>query len=653
MRNLALAPLLDMQLSFRIAILFLLFVGITPIIAQEESLESILENLQNEANINLAMEDLERIINFPIDLKNASAQELLELPTINLELAENIRLHFKNNPNSTIQELTNKLKLSRIQVQILNLATSNTNKTQNENISKDKVSNGFRYYSRMSFDNLNSINSKDGYKGNAYDNTNKLFLSLNSMKTQIGIATKKDYYEPNNFDNISGFAKINMDKYNLNLGNFQISSSNGLVFGRGMSANKGTTDNDLISNNTTKVNSYTGTSDYLPFRGIALSYGTNTKSNAFGVVFASSKQVAFSLDSIGNGKTLQKSGLYRDSMEINRKQNTTITEFGASAEIDLSNVFIGFNYITTVYNRLINIDNQLLKQTSNISIFIRDNSSHPKFIFEIARDFQSNFAVNGTYRIDYKNGNVLGFARYYGENYRAMYSRAFGEYSNNQNELGFYLANELNINKFQLYSYIDVFSQSTRDLELPLKKSGYELFQSIKTIFGEKLNAKLVLRFKKQNDYQKVDFIYKQDDREKFQSRIEFETKHIEKVNVKFWLSFNQFNSQNNSAQGAEIGFDLKYRPFEETMIGVRYSHFSIDSFDAAIWSYEQIYPNFGFSPILTGYGNRNQIYINQKVGENLRLWLRYLDYSSLKLSSDEFEQVANNKFNLQLDINF
>lgn len=650
----ALAPLLDMQLSFRFVILILLFVGTSNMLSQEESLESILANLQNESNITLAMEDLERIMNFPIDLRSASKQDLIELPTINIELAEDISFHFKNNPNSTIQELANKLKLSRIQIQILNLATSNSKKTTNEEFKSSKVGNSFRYYSRMSFDNLNSINSKDGYQGNAYDNTNKLFLSLNSMNTQIGIATKKDYYEPNSIDNITGFVKLKMDGFNLHLGNFQINSANGLVFGRGMTANKGTTDNDIISNSATKVNSYTGTSDYLPFRGIAFYDGTTIKSTSFGLLlFVSNKQVSYSLDSNGNGQTLQRSGLYRDSNEISRKGNTSISEIGTCIEFGTNYIISGLNFIGSLYSREINFDNRLLNITTNASLFLRENSPHPKFILEIARDFQSNYAVNGTYRFDYQKGNVLGFARYYGKNYRAMYSRALGEYSNNQNELGFYLANELNLENYTLYLYLDVFSQSSRDIELPLQKKGYELFQSIKTSFSDKLNAKLVLRFKKQNDYQKIDFVYKQDDREKFQSRIEFESKSIETLTLKFWLAYNQFNSQLSKANGSEIGFDLKYRPFEETMIGIRYSHFSIDSFDAAIWSYEQIYPNYGFSPVLTGYGNRNQIYINQKVGENLRLWLRYLDYSSLKFSLDEFEQVANNKFNLQMDINF
>lgn len=643
-----------MQLNFKQVILILFLTVNFQSFSQEESLEDILENLQNESNITLAMEDLERIINFPIDLRTASKQDLLELPTINLKLANEIINYIKNNPKANIQNLKNDLKLSKIQFQILNLATMNSVNNKKSQEFSSKVSNSFRYYSRMSFDNFNSINSTEGYQGKAYDNTNKLFLSLNSINSQFGIATKKDFFEPNDFDNIAGFFKYTQNDLGLHLGNYQISSANGLVFGRGMSANKGTTDNDLISNNSSKINSYTGTSDYLPFRGIAVSYGANSKSKAFGIIaFASSKQVTYSLDSNDNGRTLQKSGFYRDSAEIVRKHNTTMTEFGASAEISLSNFQIGANYVSTIYSRLVNIDNRLLNITTNASLFIRDNNSHPKFIFEIARDYNSNYALNGTYRIDYKNGNVLGFARFYSENYRAMYSRAFSEYSNNQNELGFYLANELSLNTFSLYSFIDVYSQSIRDLELPLKRNGYELFQSIKTSFSPKVNAKLVIRFKKQNDYQKDKFVYQANDWEKFQSRIEFETKSIEKVNVKFWVALNRFNSQLNSANGSEIGFDLKYRPFEETMIGVRYSHFSIDSFDAAIWSYEQIYPNFGFSPVLTGYGNRNQIYINQKVGENLRLWIRYLDYSSLKLSAEEFEQIANNKFNLQLDFNF
>ncbi len=650
----ALVLLLGMQLSFRIAITTLLFFLCVPLYSQEESLENILENLQNEANITLVMEDLERIINFPINLKKSTSQELLELPTIDLKLAEKIVESFKRNPFISLQKLKLDLKLSNIQFQILNLATINSIKEETKQSNSSKVSNNFRYYSRMSFDNLNSINTSDKFQGKAYDNTNKLFLSLNSINTQIGIATKKDYYEPNNFDNISGFVNVKMSDYSLYMGNFQISSANGLVFGRGMSANKGATDNDLIINNSTKVNSYSGTSDYIPFRGIAASFGGQSKTSTFGLLaFASSKNVTYSLDSNSNGRTLQKSGLYRDSAEIIRKYNTSITEFGASAEIGLSDVLLGVNYINSLYSRFLNIENKLLNLTSNVSIFLRDNSNQPSFLFEIARDVNSNYAINGTYKIDYQSGNILGFARYYGQNYRAMYSRAFGEYSNNQDEIGLYLANEYATEKLSLYTYIDVFAKSKSDLELPIKKQGYELFQSVKTNYRNKINAKLVLRFKKQNDYLKDNSIYKADDSEKFQSKIEFETKSIEKLNIKFWIAFNRFNTQNSESKGTEIGFDLKYRPFENTLIGARYSHFSVDSFDAAIWSYEQIYPNYGFSPVLTGYGNRNQIYINQKVGENLRLWFRYLDYNSLKYSSEEFEQVANNKFNLQLDINF
>lgn len=607
----------------------------TLLIAKDINLDELLDELRNQEGINLTIDEIDYYINLKLNLNKTTVNKLSTLPTIDKLAAQDVLEAVKKYED--LETALASTALSNIQKNIILLCSYIPKSNNNEIIFQNRLSLS---------EPKDIINLTENNR--AFDNNVKLFGKVESINAKFGFSANKDIGESNLFDTKTMFADYNSEPLQIIVGNFRISSSEGLVFGRTFDVLKGTRN---FNNNPIILRGFNSEMVHTAFSGISSNYSYQFEKSSIMVSgIYSNRYLSSTLDSLNNVSSVYRLGYFRDSTELSKKENLHEVLLGGIVNYRYDNISIGLNLLNFNYSNLLKIrTNDFQSKFTNFSIFGAYETDGLRLSSELAFDNDENPAIIGKLNYVLNGNSITGLIRYYSKEYNSIYASSFSEYSRRNNEFGVYLSYEYNTKAINNFTFFDYFRE-LETINQVVSKRGYELFNQT-NIRINKDNLSLNIRMKNltggisSNDNLIINESYRTT------ARLQYEYFANDLLKIRFGTQYTNYSTQAASNNGYEIGLRLNYKIEENLNVIAMASSYSIDDFDAALWSYEQIFPTLGFVALLNGRGERLQIAINYKFLNFVSMWVRYMQNSYLSNTTLPAEKIKSERLNLQLQL--
>ena len=268
--------------------------------------------------------------------------------------------------------------------------------------------------------------------------------------------------------------------------------------------------------------------------------------------------------------------------------------------------------------------------------------------------------VSASFAFD-KNFSFVTLIRNYPRNFRNIHSFGFGENSGaTKNEFGIYTGINWRTVIGEINFYFDQFKFPYATFENPLPSSGNEFLFDLRSKPFNKIETNLRFKYEKKEISEKIEnlesvlprlrqaaraeVIYEVSKKLRLKSRIEINNYAVPKINVEeFGLMAFQ---------------DVRFSPLENLSIDSRIILFQTDSFNSAIYEYENDLTGILSNVALYGKGVRWYFKIKYKPIKILSLSAKYSEtFKPLenKLGSgfSEINNNVDNKVSFQAEINF
>lgn len=648
----------------------------------EDIIEEIAADSDEELDYTTLFDDLYFYYNNPLDINEATNEELQRLYFLNNIQIYNLIAYRRNFGNLlTIYELGLIDGFDMTTIQRL-LYFAKIRKTKQEEYFSWK--NAMKYGNHQLFlrtqflveeqkgytlPDDTSQNASKGYLGNKY----KLYARYKyNYKRKIlwGITAEKDQGEQffdgeqkNGFDYYSAHFQINdvgMFKKIL-LGDYQVQFGQGLTMWSGMTTGK----SSFVLSMKRKpqgLRKYSSTDENKFMRGLGTTIGFGDFNFS---VFYSKKKIDANIianDTIENEieavTSFQNTGYHRTEGEIEDKDAINETVLGANLSYHHKNFKAGFSYLYNSFGA--NLD----KKTEPYSQFGFEGDISSNFGFDyqfliknITFFGEAAYSDNGG--MAFINGATVPLApqismvllhRHYERDYYSYYANAFGEAGSNANESGIYFGTEIHPYKYwKISAYFDSYKFAWLRYRVNAPSSGYEGFAQID--FAPNRHFKLYLRYKKevkpQNESATDVFMRDVVDVNKESARLHLVYDISETVSFRNRLEYIKYQKGNaNIDEGYMLYHDLVYKPMKIPLsLYLRYAIFDTESYDSRIYAYENDVL-YAFSiPAYYYKGTRTYLTLKYTVFENLDVWFRYsrMLFSNKDIISSGLSEINGN----------
>ncbi len=570
----------------------------TDTLFNEIQIESLLEEIKSEDE-NLG-DLISEYLDNPIDLNNATIDELSSLPFLTIE--ENkifVNSVLKSRPIDNIDIFIETLPFNSSKRNILK---------QFITIHKStglfyKLVPVIKFRSRIKTNFPKSISEKENkFSGDNFSQYNNLKLIFNDRISFTAI-TEKDKDEANFLDYKSASLYVKNIFFNkIILGDYNIQFGQGLAlwspysFGKSSNALLGVEKHPrgIIPNTTANENRF--------LRGVAI-----TKYFRFFNIrlYASNKSVDASIKD--KHFTFYNSGLHRTTKEEQKRDAVTENILGISISSKLmENSKLSVNFFRTKYSYplLYNISSNSKSIFNLVSIYYNLDFNLLNYSAEWAYDMNNLASINSLYLNISRNLKIINLFRYYPTEYYSPFSNGFGENSGTKGESGYYIGTKW-VNKLgTINAYYDLFKFPANLSELDFPRSGSDLMINFVS-----------------RKYQGTNFEIKYINENKTVSGFSEETKEdIEKVRNSYRITINfsayrskfrsrfEYTSVNfskiiNSEKGFYFYQEVIIKLRKNVKINFRYTYFETDSYLSRLYTYENdIYGSFSV-PALYGQG--------------------------------------------------
>lgn len=649
----------------------------------EALIESQLENLDEEANSNQMIEDLEYFTENPININSTTATELSKLYLLNDIQIENLLNYIREfGPVYSIYELNTidgftpeiliKLNLflvfgerekkqqnffesfnyGRHQLLVRTLGTLQNPKGYTTN--KDNITpyegNRFRYYSRYRFEAGNRFSA--GITGEK-DPGEAFFKGSNNAGF--------DFYSAHVSANFNGILQ------NVTVGDFVVRAGQGLVLWQGFTAGKSVYSLD-ISKTAQGIRPYTSVDENLFFRGISSDFKFG---KARLTLFYSSKNSDGNISTSESGTnqftSLQTSGYHRTKSEIEDEKSVHRNTVGGVASYTFQHLKLGATYVYENFNMPYEAGDQLYqkyrfsgKENYTAGLNYLFNKGKYQLFGEAAQSkstgkaFLQGAIVNLT--------DQLGFSvlyRHFDKNYHALWANSFAEGSSISNESGLYFGTKiLPVKYVTINAYSDFYRSEWINFSTAGPAKGWDIFAQADFQFSEKLA--FYFRFKNEEKDQK----FSPDERyvnipEKIKRiRFHIQLKPFEQITLKSRIENSNYSGLENE-KGLLIFQDVRFEPVNIPFkVTARFAWFSTDGYNSRIYAYEDDILYTFSVPAYFDKGYRGYLNFSYNLNEHLGFWLKlgHTVYNNSETISSGYNEIEGNKkteikFQLRLKI--
>ena len=665
-----------MKLLSSVSIIILLCASVilsqtdTNYIITEEILNELLEESQDEEISSDLYDLLEDLMQNPIDINTAGINELQRIPYIDFSVAEQILNH--RNKYGLFFSASELYSIRGIPVDIVKkitpfvIASGQSVTPKDESLLNSLFSNSKIYYrSRLKNDlQIRKGFAENKFAGSKYNIYNRLQVRYDN-NYQFGILTDKDAGEKyfNEFTSAHFFAKDLGYFKNLVVGDYYLEFGQGLALWNAYGFSKGADAVYPVKKSERKIVPYTSSSENNFLRGAA---GTIDLDPLSVSLFYSRNKFDANIDELTNEITSTPlDGLHRTETEINKRKTGEETLIGGRIDFLKEDLFrIGILHYQSVFNHpfhpssVYDIEGDKFNYTSAAyDIFF----ANINFFGETVYNGTSVASINNLqFSLD-RNLQFVSSIRSYPRNYVNLHGFSFGERSGAvQNEFGIYNGLKWRLPFGILNLYYDQFKFPYAGFDNPLPADGNEFFAELTSKPFSKVETKV--RYKKER--KELEYKIKDENsiaernRENFRVEITYEISRS--IRWKSRFEYNIFSVKD--AKLNENGFlffqDLRFVPAQNLNIYGRIVFFKTNSFNSAIYEYENDLTGVLTNIAMYGEGIRLYFLLRYKVLSYLALSCKYSETYKPKektLGSGDSEIKGNldNRINLQLDLSF
>lgn len=638
----------------------------------DQSAEKFLEQSTEDAEQSQLIDELDNLAANPLDLNEATLEELTTLPSIDAVLAKAILTRRGNIGRfNSFDEIADVHGMDDERLEILETYTRIESGVASQN-----------FFTTLHADFRSRVQQvaeePEGFSTNTYQGTkpamyNRLLLGQGE-KISAGILTQKDAGERSLADHLAGFiqAKNIGPITSIVLGDYTIASGQGVMLWNAYGFSKGSEVITSPKRTGKTIRSFLSSDENAFLRGAAVE--SHFRSFTL-TAFYSSHALDASLDSAsGTITSLDASGLHRTASELLR--NNTVRErlIGGRIGTDVRTDKVSANvHLTSYYS---DFDKEIFS-TSPGALSGRKSAmigfdydvvfDRYNLFGEVARSHTEAFGgVAGLTAMLHKNIRATLLYRNFPADFISVHGYAFGERNGaTQNERGIYTGIQIKLTRtLKLFSYFDQFQFPDRTYTLPMPTSGNDFF--IQTEWKPLPKALITARYKREKKDDLVTILI--DSREnrslalRSQENIRLEYEQLLSRTTRLRLRSEYVDVRYENATPSEHGYlffaDLRVRPTPSLECVGRISAFSTTSYDSRIYQFENdlqgVLTNIG----LYGKGIRMYAVLKFTPFERITLSGKYEmtlidNVRTIGSGYDEIPGDSKSKFGIQLDVQY
>ncbi|TAL67519.1 MAG: hypothetical protein EPN82_13780 [Bacteroidetes bacterium] len=644
-----------------IVIIFLLCISTFSLLSQnynESELETILEKISAETGSSPLIDEIEKYIEKPLSLKNATVEELVQIPGFSTSIARLI-LEITYYSDADYDDIDAKLNLTDEQMYLLKLCTT---LEESPKIAKRKS-----VYIRLR--NQNRFQTQSGFETDSFKGTSLNLYQKSTLyykNISAGFLFDKDPGEQFVTNFSTGFISGNVSNTRFIMGDFYVENGMGSILWKSYGMRKGAEVISPVMQIGSGIKPYRSSVDYNFFRGMALqsNWEFSKDANLSSIFWISFSPRAANIDSSGCYVTsVYTTGYYRTNNEIQKKNKLIEKSLGGNLELQLAKLKFGFTSYFMDYSK--EITSTAKNTFSGKSGFLSsaygflffDNSS---FAAEVCSDSKGNLGGKSSVQIKLGDLEFACHYRYFMSNFRSPYGYNLGESDAPANEKGLYTGLLWKITrKFNISLYADLYKNISATENLPIPKKGIDVFSEIVYDFASRTRIRMRLRNENSIDNYKIDSVsYSSYTKNISRVRLDLIQGFGKKIRayIRGEIVYSSFRNIKPDEKGFLTFADLSWEPHPTLQLGGRITYFSTDSYDSAIWQFESIVPGYYLTFPMYGKGIKLFIYAGYTPFDAVTLGLRYsiLTKSGVESLGSDYNEIQGNKDSrlyLELDV--
>lgn len=641
---------------------------IPSVLPAEEIIQQRIEDLVEEAEVELdfteLLEDLEVFARRPLNLNQATANDLRRFFFLNDFQINNLLEHISKFGNLiSIYELQSIDGFDLETITLLQPYVSVSEQYFRRHFSIDDMFREGRSQLFVRFQQL--LNEQKGFSPidpeelEANPNARYLgspfrlysryrFTYYNSVS--FGITAEKDPGEeffrgtqPQGFDFYSvhlflrDFGRIRA----LAVGDFQVQFGQGLSLWSGMAFGK-SSEAINVKKNGLGLRPYTSVDEnnFMRGSGVTVGFGNFELTGFYSYKGRDANVIEYLEDDDGTPEealvisSLQQSGLHRTPRELEGKNAVKERIYGGNLAYKRSNFSIGLTAhrleLGAELQRNLTFYNQFEfsgRENTNIGVDYNLIVRNFNFFGEVARSQNGGMAI--------LNGVMMGLDprlslsivhRKFDKNYQAFLGNAFGENTRVSNESGLYIGLQANIApQWRFYAYADHFSFPWMKFRAYLPSRGYDYLAQIN--FRPARRTEIYLRYRARNkplNSSESGMIRHLDNVVRQNIRLNFSYRVSSSLSMRNRIEYATYDFGNRKEKGFLIYHDVIFRSLESPLsITARFGVFDTDGFDSRIYAYENdVLYAFSF-PFYSDKGTRQYLLVQYRVNRKIDLYAR------------------------------
>lgn len=596
------------------------------------------------------VEALRQLVSNPVNINRASMDDLLQLPSINIRLAQAI-IDYREDvkPFENIDELTEvrgigQVTYGRVRAYVTVGEPAELRRILYSNPKFWTAGGRFEVYSRIQRvvqkqEAYQRTDDSGGYVGNPVKFYQR--LRYRSDHLSINMTQEKDPGEklstPLGFDyNSWHFSLRNLNKWKtLVAGDYSLRMGQGLILWNGSSFGKGREVINTVHKNEQGIRPYTSAQETDFFSGAAATYGNRIQVTGF---YSLRKLTA----SVVREDTIRfpvNNGYHRTLNELDRRFNTEQKTIGGRVRAELPGGFIGLTGYRNQFDRPVQKGTQPYQQyrfhgkvTTAFSADYRIVAGPFLLFGEAGRSQNGGYGLisGAEIEVSEKTTGVLSY-RDYGKRFQSIFGTAFGEQTiHPQNESGLYAGLKHKFSSsFEISGYYDRFRFPAPRFLTRQPSKGHEWLALLDYQPNRQTNIYLQIRMKTRGEeYSTVDEFGDveriPDESKKLNLRLHFSHQIHPKLRIRSRMEIVRARPvMNDRETGLLIYQDFRFTPAETLTIDARFTIFETEGFQSRVYQFENDLLYVLSNSMLFDRGQRFYLLINWQTTDWLRFWLK------------------------------
>lgn len=641
-------------------------------IKTEEIIDQILDEPGEETDDSDLYLQLEELLNNPVDLNSADVFELQKIPFINSLDALRITEHRSKYGNFfSVNELYSVQGIDTSTVsKILPFVSVDTKELisdrdkANANIFSSFIKDvRFRIRNRL----IRDLQTEKGFLENDFSGSpEKIYnriISDAGNNFSAGFLSEKDAGELN-IDEFTSFYlqfKNFSPVQNLIIGDYIVQAGQGLALWSPFGFSKSSDAVHPVKKSTGSLKPYRSATENNFFRGAAADF---IQSNILLTLFYSDNKFDASIDPLTNQITSTPiDGLHRTETEIKKRKTASETLYGARLNYTFPGVLnTGILFYSSKFSHsfqpdgIFDISGNEFRYYSFYYDFLIDRIN---LFGEIVYNGTSAATINSFQLNISENFSVISSVRSYPRNYINLHGFGFGERSGRtENEFGIYYGLKLKSPFGKINFYYDQFKFPYATFSIPVPSGGDEILLD----YQHRLLKKFITRFRFK--YENKDVIYPTaatDEvlkrlKQNYRLELTYEVSKVLRLKGRFELTSFRIAAAGVKEKGLMIYQDIRITPAQNLNFYGRIIFFKTDSFNSAVYEYENDLTGILSNNAMYGEGIRWYAIARYKFLNNFNISFKYAEtYKPFEetLGSGNAEIAGNleNRISIQLDI--